>query len=279
MTVFSKLSRPLIIVVTIAVITIVLIAIAIVLPTIFYKQPLYSTTPVTATTRVYEKKALVYDSLAREYPNERVLARIIKLLHSANYTIDLYVGENATLDPLYRLGEYDLVILRAHGGFNDNPYIPKPLGQYVFTGIYYAEAIELYGEKRVKDLEHGGYIAKGVIPKPGYSINELPKYVTLSPLFFKEMIGSMKKDAIIIYTGCYGLDNDVLANVFLDKGAYAYISFKGNVTWVFGDQVLEVLIEHIVKGEDIVDTYKTLDNEYKVDKYTDALLEIRYRRR
>jgi len=233
-------------------------------------------TPIL-TTKTKTKKALIYDSLAREYPNPDVIDKVIRLLIEANYSVDIYIGVNATLDPLYYLSEYDLVILRAHGGFNDNPSIGKPLGQYVFTGIYFEEAIEIYGKDKINDLYKRNYIAKGVIPRPGYSINELPKYVIVSPLFFKEMISSMKHGSIIIYTGCYGLDNDVLADIFLDKGARAYISFKGNVTWVFGDKILEILIEYLVNGIDIVDIYKSLDKNYKIDKYTGATLEIRYR--
>ncbi len=227
------------------------------------------------TSQKYSRKALIYDSLAREYPNRRAIEYIIKLLVEAGYRVDYYCGGNATLDPLYNLGEYELVIIRAHGGFNYNPRIGWPIGEYIYTGIYYSEAVKLYGKDYMENLYRGYYVTVGVIPRPGYTIDQLPKYVVVSPLFFKDFIDSMKRDSIIIYTGCWGLDTDTLARIFLEKGAYAYVSFKGNVTWVFSDQVLEALVEKIASGEDIVEAYDSLDNKYKIDPLTGALLSIK----
>lgn len=225
-----------------------------------------------------EKRVLIYDPLSREYSNPELIDLLMKTFTQHNYTVDIYIGKNATLDPLYHLDRYDIIILRAHGGYNNNSKIPEPVGQYVFTGIYFNEAIKIYGKNKIYDLLKHHYIVKGVIPRNGVSIYELPLYVVVSPLFFKDKISSLKNDTIIIYTGCYGLDDDVLANIFLDKGAYAYLSFKGNVTLVFGDQILEIIPVRIAKGEDIVEIYKSLNETQIRDPYTGAELEIRYRK-
>ncbi|ABN70627.1 hypothetical protein Smar_1541 [Staphylothermus marinus F1] len=88
----------------------------------------------------------------------------------------------------------------------------------------------------------------------------------------------MKSNSVIIYTGCYGLNDDILANIFLSKGAYAYLSFKGGVTWSFGDKVLEVIAKRLANGEDIVKIYKSLDKTLLKDPNSDATLGIRYRK-
>ena len=196
------------------------------------------------------KKALIYDSLYREYPNQKLLGNLTSTLRMHGYSIDIYLGENASLGPLENITHYSLVIVRAHGAFNNNPSIGYPVGTYIYTGLHVDEALKMYG-KDAEKLADRGYLAEGVIPPPGMPLTKenlakLPKYVTVSPRFFR---GAFPRGAIVFYSGCYGLDDDTLGNVFLDKGASAYIAWHGNVTWSHMDRALEVFVAKLLSGE------------------------------
>ncbi len=214
------------------------------------------TQPTTTTTSQPPErpmKALVYDSLYREYPNDQLLKNITETLRAAGYQVDVYVGINATLDPLVVLDRYGLVIIRAHGAYNGDPRSGRPLGAYIYTGLHYGEAKALYGGYIDRGLENGD-LALGVIPPPGQPLTKellekLPKYVTVSPQFFDKQLGRLP-GTIVVFAGCYGLDDDRLAEVFVSKGASAFISWKGNITWTHMDRVLRVLAAALARGED-----------------------------
>jgi len=201
------------------------------------------------------KRALIYDSLYREYPNNRLIENLTSTLRMHGYQVDIYLGRNATLSPLENITHYSLVIIRAHGAFNNNPNIGYPIGTYIYTGLHVDEALKIYGSD-AKKLADRGYLAEGVIPPPGMPLTKenlakLPKYVTVSPRFFRDFSrGEFPKGAIVIYFGCYGLDDDTLGNVFLDKGASAYIAWRGNVTWSHMDRALQVLVAKLLSGKD-----------------------------
>lgn len=209
----------------------------------------------TTTTQAFQRpmRAMVYDSLYREYPNDPLLRNITETLRSAGYRVDVYVGVNATLDPLVVLNRYGLVIIRAHGAYNGDPGSGRPLGAYIYTGLHYGEAEALYGDYLDGALKDGD-LALGVIPPPGQTITEellekLPKYVTVSPQFFEKQLGRLP-GTVIVFAGCYGLDDDRLAEVFISKGASAFISWKGNITWTHMDRALRVLAAALARGED-----------------------------
>ena len=195
-------------------------------------------------------RALYYDSLAREYPNETLEETVVSLLEGAGYRVDVYVGANATLGPLEDIGEYDLVIIRAHGAYNGDPRSGRPLGSYVYTGLYMREAEALYGEKWVSHAIRAGLIAPAVIPPPGWngSLSGLPEYVAVSPRFFEEYLGRFQRHPIIIVDGCYGLNDERLADIFLSHGARAFIAWKGDVTLDWSDTILARTVKLLVKG-------------------------------
>ncbi len=236
-----------------------------------------STSP-SETPTYREPHVLIYDSLAREYPNKTLTDLLIKIFIRHGYKVDLYIGENATLDPLFNLDNYDIIIFRAHGAHNSNPMVPKPLGSYIYTGIYIDEAIKIYGKDYINELKSSNMIVLGVIPPPGVEltnelIDRLPKYVVVSPLFFNKYVGELHR-SIIVFTGCYGFDDDILAKIFIRKGARAYISFKGNVTWSHGDNVLEALMRKYLETHDIMEAYHSLDTSLAIDPITGAELKI-----
>ncbi len=234
--------------------------------------------PTTTTTSQPPRRpmrALIYDSLYREYPNDQLLRNLTETLRAAGYQVDVFVGVNATLDPLVMLNRYGLVVIRAHGAYNGDPGSGRPLGAYIYTGLHYGEAKALYGNYIDQGLENGD-LALGVIPPPGQPLTEeliekLPKYVTVSPQFFKKQLGELP-GTIIVFAGCYGLDDERLAEVFISKGASAFISWKGNITWVHMDRALRVLTAALARGEDPSDALDLAMRTVGPDPVTHSML-------
>lgn len=260
----------------ISIITILLIII-----TLLYLQWQYPSPLTTSTTTIHSpqiNRVLIYDSLAREYPNTTVINVLRNTFKEYGYEIDIYIGKNATLDPLFNIDKYSIIILRAHGAYNSDPLINKPLGSYIYTGVYIDEAIKIYGKDYVDKMLNSNMIVLGVIPPPGTKltkelIERLPKYVVVSPLFFDKNIKRLP-ESIIVFTGCYGFDDTILAEIFVKKGAKAYISFKGNVTWPHGDAVLDTLMRIYLTTHDISKAYYSLKNMLIMDPITGAELKI-----
>jgi hypothetical protein len=54
------------------------------------------------------------------------------------------------------------------------------------------------------------------------------------------------KDALVIMMGCEGLNNTKMAQAFIEKGAKAYISWKGSVSASHTDTATINLLQHII---------------------------------
>ena len=224
----------------------------------------------------HRPRALYYDSLSREYPDPELRSEIVRLLESHGYEVDVYVNESAGLEQLRNLGEYDLVILRAHGAYNGDPRSGRPLGSYVYTGLLYSEAVEKYGKQTVDGMLRRGDLALAVIPPPGYrgDYRDLPQYIAASPQFFDEHIHAMRKGSIVIFTGCYGLDDTRLASIFVSRGSAAFIGWKGNVTQSVSDAALEAYVKALLQTGDPSQALQEIPRDLRTDPYTGASLEV-----
>ena len=198
------------------------------------------------------KTALIYDSLYREYPNGTLIDELVSLLESNGYHVYVYQGINATLDPLVSLNKFDFIVIRAHGAYNDDP--ERPLGSYIYTGLRYEEAKALYDGYIDENLKNG-LLALAVIPPPGVELNEtifetLPKYVAVSPEYLEQHLGNFKNDTIVIAAGCYTSNDSILADVFLDKGAKAFIGWRGEITQNYMDRVTLEVVKLLLEGHE-----------------------------
>ncbi len=221
-------------------------------------------------------KALIYDSLAREFPDPQQISEIKRLLEEAGFEVTVYYGVNATLDPLVAMGKYGIVILRAHGAYNGDPNSGEPLGTYVYTGLYVIEAQAIYGTKTIKDGFDKGYYAPAVIPRPGVPVSKLPKYLAVSPKFFKDLAGEMN-NTIIFYTGCFGFTDDRLAKTMLSRGALAYIAWTGNVTWMHSDQFLVEWVKDLVKTGDPLSALQAANQTVGPDETSNSVIKVMVR--
>lgn len=241
-----------------------------------------TTQPTTTTIRggekltidKLEKKVLIYDPLSREFPNDQLLQNITRIFEEAGFQVTIYKGRNATLDPLVAMGQYGIVILRAHGAYNGDENSGKPLGTYVYTGLYVIEAQAIYGVESIsRGLDEGLY-APAVIPREGVPASKLPKYLSVSPKFFKTMAASLNH-TIIFYTGCFGMNDDRLATVLLSKGAYMYAGWDGNVTWIYSDDFLKAWVNALLEYRDPVKALTIVNDTMGPDPDTGAIIKYR----
>ncbi len=104
------------------------------------------------------------------------------MLESHGYQVDIYLGRNATLEVFLEIGFYDIVIIRAHGGYTNRSVGPYPPGGHIYTELHVDEAVKLYGPS-IYNWIRKGILAEGVIPPPKASmedLSKLPKYVIVS---------------------------------------------------------------------------------------------------
>ncbi len=219
------------------------------------------------------RTALIYDSLSTEFPNDNLIANLTETLESHGVRVTVVRGYNATLDWLVAMGRYDLVIIRAHGAYNGDPDSGKPLGPYIYTGMTDGLAYALY-DGLIDEGLRKGYFAFGVIPVPGVPLEDLTRYLTVSPLYVREQVGRMN-GTIVVYSGCYGFTDDRLAEAFISRGASYFIGWDGNVTLTFSDYALEEIVSSLASHEWNVEAALTAINKtISRDPATGAVLKV-----
>ncbi len=221
-------------------------------------------------------KALIYDPLYREYPNDTLVETLRGMLESHGYQVDVYLGRNATLEVFLEMGFYDIVIIRAHGGYANRSVGPYPPGGYIYTGLHVNEAVELYGPSIYYWIRRG-VLAEGVIPPPGATVEDisrLPRYVVVSPKFLKEKL-TVRPGSIFVFFGCYGMSTEELPDIVLSKGASAFIAWNGGVSVNYMDKVLPQIIESYLEGG--LNALLDAVNQTPPDPLTGAKLEVTLR--
>ncbi len=228
-------------------------------------------------------RALYYDPLWREYPNETLVDLVVSNLEAAGYVVDVYKGSEAGLFELESMDAYKVVIIRGHGAYNNDSSIGKPSGPYLFTGLLMEEAEEKYGG-RVDYMLLKGQAAPGVVPPGGplvplseEELEILPRYLAVSVEFFK-VTPLFFNDTVILYGPCYGLgdiEKDYsLAETLLSKGAKAFAGFQGLVTWPHADAAIALFTERLAETGDPVKALLEVQETLPPDPYTGAKLEV-----
>lgn len=221
-------------------------------------------------------EALYYDSLSREYPNPQLRDTIVSVLEEHGYNVTVLEGREAGLEALESLEKYSLIIIRAHGAYNGDPRTGRPLGTYIYTGLRYEEAVEALGRRALDNLLRSGDVALGVVPPPGYrgDPRDLPKYIAVSPQFLERHNHEYARGAIIVFSGCYGAEDERLASVFLERGAGAFIGWRGNVSWGVSDASLEELVRLLASGKSPEGAVSSLPGSLREDPFTGAELVV-----
>lgn len=196
-------------------------------------QPSTSQT-VSSTT---EPKSAIVDQLSLTFPNQTFIQTATNTLKQAGYTVDYYPGEKVTVEFYRNLPThgYGLIILRVHSSATSPERTEGPVA--LFTSERYDRSKHVY-EQLTDQLV-------GV----AFSQDEMKEGITyfgINPPFVTQGMNGKFQNTIIIMMGCEGLDNTLMAEAFVEKGAKVYISWNQPVSASRTDTATTHLLQHFL---------------------------------
>jgi len=179
-------------------------------------------------TQPAELTAALVDSLYVSSPNNVFTSKLTETLNQAGFTVDIYQGEDVTVDFLKTLPEnYDLLVLRMHSAVHSGT-----LGLYLFTAEPYSE------EKHLN--EQYFYLVK-----KAYAFNESEPVFAVNWMFIKRCMTTKFNGTLVIMMGCDGALDLGMAREFFNQGATAYIAWNGMVLPSHIDKATLQLIKNL----------------------------------
>ncbi|MEM3714006.1 MAG: hypothetical protein QXF82_03565 [Nitrososphaeria archaeon] len=184
-----------------------------------------------------QPKAAIVDHLSLTFPNQTFIETATNILEQAGYSVDYYPGEKVTVEFYRNLPThgYKIIILRVHSSaaeLQGEEFVETPVG--FFTSEPYSQTKYIY-EQLTDQLVMASY----TMPQPPYYFAIVPKFVTSS------MKGTFQ-NTVIVMMGCEGLNNTKMAEAFIEKGAKAYIGWKGSVSASHTDTATIRLLQHLI---------------------------------
>ena len=201
----------------------------------FLNQPKNQTTNPTSS----QLKAAIVDQLSLTFPNQTFIQTATNTLKQANYTVDYYPGEKATVEfyknlPTY---SYDVILLRVHSAGSS---LSGAVESQLFTS-------EVYSTRK--------YVLEQLEDQVGmvtYSAFSKPAYFGICPKFVQQSMKDKFSGTIIIMMGCEGLAGTQMARAFIEKGAKVYIGWNGSVLASHTDQATACLLQHLITQKETV---------------------------
>ncbi len=209
------------------------------------------------------KRALIVDSLSLDFPNASLVEEIRRILESAGYSVDVKTGSEATPDLYARLNQYQVVILRIHGGKADITVGGQNIRiNGLFTGLEWRD-------------EYQGFKQNGTGTR-AFPYNSTKAYLALLPDFFdKRLEGMFCRGSIVVVASCFSLYTRDIADVLATKGLSYYVGFEDAIALDYMDRSLETLVNlvfrHNMSIEDAVDK---IYNELGADPFSGSYMEL-----
>lgn len=176
-------------------------------------------------------RAAIVDGLALTRPNPSFTSRVKETLEGAGLSVDIYEGEDVTIDLLRGIGGYGLLILRLHSAVDE---------KYGFLYLFSAERFN----KTLCEIKFGEEYSKGIIREGKTFENE--SYFALMADFLGYMNWGGLDGSIIILMGCSGASSSHAINRLLnERGVRAVIAWDGYVDLEYTDMVAIKLIEEV----------------------------------
>jgi hypothetical protein len=182
-------------------------------------------------------KAAIVDQLSLTFPNQAFIETATNTLKQAGYNVDYYPGEEVTVE-FYRnlpTHNYGLIILRVHSTSTSAQGSEGPV--MLFTSERYSQTKYVY-EQLTDQLV---WVA--------FSQDEMKEGITyfgINPLFVTQGIKGSFQNTIVIMMGCEGLDNPLMAQAFVKKGAQVYISWNKPVLGSHTDTATVSLLRKLI---------------------------------
>lgn len=177
-----------------------------------------------------ELKAAIVDQLSSFKENEAFIANITGELEGYGFEVDLYQGDNITVDFYRGLPSqgYKLIVFRAHSGIlegENQTYYKTTL----FTNEKYSTV--KYVTDQLNDRLFEASIGEGY-----------PWVFSISPKFIRESMSAKFDHTVVIMMGCSGIYLPDLAEAFIGKGASAYLAWDASVELDYVDEATAYLI-------------------------------------
>ena len=180
-----------------------------------------------------KSKAAIVDHLSLTFPNQTFVNVATEILTDAEFQVDYYDHEKVTTDFYKNLPSknYRLIVLRVHSGI-----APNNATVFMFTSEPYSKT--KYLREQLNDEVYA----------VTYDIHaeEKPLYFAILPRFITNSVKGQFNNTAIILMGCRGLQTETMANVFIQRGAKAYISWNNSVSASHTDQATTNLLHHLV---------------------------------
>lgn len=218
-----------------------LIATAVTLTAILILSAIYVSTRPAASQ---SPKAAIIDQLASSqlspssrHGNTSFIQAARTLLLKRFSQVDYY-SDNATVDQYRSLPTrgYKFILWRTHSALAlSSNYVA------VFTS-------EKYGTK-----DYDQYLNNGMLTL--CNITDDPNlYFGVTPKFVREGMSGRFEDTVIVFMSCNGLNKEYsgTADVFVEKGAKAFISWDGWIGFSDNDAGISVMLQHLIDGNETV---------------------------
>jgi hypothetical protein len=208
--------------------------------------------PLTSQTfsSTLELKAIIVDQLSLTRPNRTFVDTATNILRQANYSVDYYSGEKATVEFYRNLPThgYDIIILRVHSALRQGDKPPVAL----FTSEPYSQS--KYVREQLAER----------LTRITYNVGSVKHYFGIVPNFVKSCMNGRFHDTVVIMMGCNGLTFSNMADAFTEKGARTYIGWSDAILGTRNDPVITRLLQHLITENQSVDNAVTdTMKEYK----------------
>jgi hypothetical protein len=199
----------------------------------FLNQPQNQTTNPASS----QLKAAIVDQLSLTFPNQTFIETATNTLKQAGYSVDYYPGEKVTVEFYRNLPThgYGLIILRVHSTATTPDRTEDPVT--LFTSERYDRSKHVY--EQLTDQ----------LALAAFSQDEMKEGITyfgINPPFITQGMNGKFQNTIIIMMGCEGLDNPLMAEAFVEKGAKVYVSWNQPVSASHTDTATTQLLQHFL---------------------------------
>lgn len=201
-------------------------------------------------------RAAIIDGIYSTSPNKAFINEAVSYFKKANFTVDLYLGENATIKLLRNLPvNYRVVVLRVHSAiFQADHFI------YLFSS-------ELYREDQYFIEQTAGSVKKA------YTFTEEGPYFALKGYLLSDKKPESLKDSLVILMGCNGTDDSVFINKLMERGIAAYVGWTGYVNLRHTDAATLFLLKRLcVDNLSLEEAAKTTMSEVGPDPFYGSVL-------
>jgi hypothetical protein len=184
-------------------------------------------------------KAAIVDQLYLRESNPAFIAEATAILESCGFVVDLWQGENVTVEFYRGLPErgYKLIVFRVHSGLLlslEESGVEPLEATYLFTGETYTAT--KYVSEQLTDKVSNALMTE-----------DYPLVFAVNSEFIKDAKGDFD-DTVIISMGCESFYFDDMPAVFIEKGASVYTGWSTIVSLKYVDTATLDLLGNLCTG-------------------------------